>query len=273
MRNNKFVFLCFLLVIIPYSIYAFNWTQEEVEKIDNKEELIVVSKTNVDNTIILSIKDQKEQYFKVSYTNDISEQNVKTVLKLKNDFYGWPGLTINIINFNVSAGSVDCNVIPSKFVCDKSNDIVAHLPAGMSFSYTDSLEYNFRMIKDNLFIRMKGYFISKGQFCERLLEALENPAAFIKKRDPEFFLSKLDMLQNDLDKMRRENSMLRWAVIALITDENIDKNHILEVVNIKKANPSIKAGGIKDQLEKKKIDLSAKEINIILTVFFNEFEE
>ncbi len=271
--NKRYITVLFLFIFLPVSyLSAFSWSAEDIEKIDENEKISVVKKTNIDAETIIILTDKSGKEFEVASTIDYDSMAVRNILKLKNDFFSWPELEISKIKFIVSDNAIDISVIPIKLLC-KGTNVISYLPAGMFFTYTDSLQYNFRMTKNNLFVRIKGFFINKDHLFNRIKEALDNPSAYIKKRDPEFFLAKLEQLQNDLDRFRYENSTLRLAVIALIIDENITQAIVDKVVKMKKDNSRLTSRQISDKLDQQKIDISKGDVEVIIAVYFNEFPD
>ncbi|MBU1075896.1 MAG: hypothetical protein KKH98_01295 [Spirochaetes bacterium] len=267
-----FLAVCFFIMLPVAPVLSFSWTEDEIQRIDSNEEITVLTTTNMETETEIKLKDKAGHIFSVLHPAAFPDRVVRNILKLKNDFFSWVGLQILELKFIVTENELKISLLPSEFLYSGTN-ISQNLPAGMFFTYTDSLQYNFRIMKDNMFIRIKGFFIDPAKLCEKIMEALKNPIAYIQKRDPEYFLSKLNLLQDDIDKLRKENSMLQWAVITLINDEKISRNVIDQVVALKKADPMITISRIRDELDKKKISLSKGEVNVILTIFFNEFED
>lgn len=261
------------MISFPFlSLFAINWTGDEIGELKEDEVLNILQKTEVEAGTNITLQDKNNNTFNIIYSQVVDKVRANIILKLKSDFFNWTGLTVNKLKFIVLEDSIEIFVLPLEFICNGTN-VISYMPAGMLFTYTDVLQYNFRITKNNLFIRIQGFFINQTQLCEKILEALKNPTAYIRKRDPEFFLSKLIQLQNDLDKLKRENSMLRWAVITLINDENISEDIVNRVVNLKKQNPLITVSQIRDKLKKQDVKLSKSEIAVIITVYFNEFKD
>ena len=275
MQYYKRIITIFILLTIfsISSIYAFEWNEEDVTAIDENEEILVVSTTNIEKEIHTVLQDADENVFTIIHTEPITEKSARIILKYKNLFFQWSDLKIKDIRFVEEKDILKISILPVRYICNGVN-IISNLPAGMMFTYTEkeSLQYNFRIVKDKIFIRIKGFFIDKLKFANMITEALADPTAFLKKRDPEYFVSKLDKLQNDMDKLSKENSILQWAVITLFSDETITDDLLAKVITMKKENPALNADKLRNKLKKDKgVNTSEKIVNAILTVYFKEW--
>lgn len=266
--------LC-LIIFISTNLLAVDWPARNITVVEKKE---------IEERTELVLKDAEGHQFMVQYDGTLDEGSAAAIVKLLKIFYAWKNITIDTMRFNVSKQSMSISIFPSKYEY-KGKDFLPYLPAGMLFIYTDTLSYNFRLTKDNLFIRIKGEYTYEKLIGDKMTEALKNPHAYIRKRDPEYFLAKLSQLEEDLERtrarqhtFRNEYNKLRYALMYLhntgvLWGKNpINKKAIERVVEIKKNNPKIKKDDIVKQLDKEKIEISGKELDIILAVYFNEFD-
>ena len=268
--KNAIIFLFFIFTLSSV-VSALNWKDSDITDI---EKVKVVRITNIADGTNIVLKDSKNNLLEIVYKKGLKKTDALNILNLKNKFFDWDYIKIRNIRFVADNNKLDIFISPEKVMVNKTN-IVQYLPSGLFFTYgaAKELQYNFRMNKENFFMRIKGHYISEQELVNKVNDAVKNPAAYIKKRDPEYFLSKLEQLQDKIDLLIKENSMLKWAVITLINDDKIPRKAIEEVVRIKKAHPKYDKYKIRDELDKKNIDLSKSEINIILTVYFNDFDD
>ncbi len=271
MKRNSFFLLVVSLLFIFTNLYAFDWNNEDLQ---DKEKITVVHITNINGSKSVVLEDSKQHQFTVTYKKEFNLSRALDILELKNTFFSFANIKVKDINFIINKAGIDVILLPSSVIVNNTN-IIKYIPSGLFFLYNKNkeLQYNFRMTKDNLFMRIKGYFLGEDKLIAKIQEALQNPSAYIKKRDPEYFLSKLEQLESKLDKLEKENSMLKWAVITLINDDIIPRKAIEEVIRIKKKHPEYGKKKIAKELDKKDIDISKSEVNIILTVYFNEFDD
>jgi hypothetical protein len=153
------------------------------------------------------------------------------------------------------------------------------MPAGMYFVDTDTLTYNFRMTIKSLFLKIKGEFLTEELVCGKMLEAIKNPSAYVRKRDPEYFLRKLEQLETDLDRLKAYDfENLRIGVLTLHNKgffggvNLIKKEVIIKVIELKKQSASLSKDQIVEKLKAEKIEASAGEVELILNIYFNEFK-
>jgi chromosome segregation ATPase len=71
----------------------------------------------------------------------------------------------------------------------------------MQFVFEDAVSYDFRMLVENLAVRINGQFISQEQFLDRIQRAVENPAAYIQSQDPLFLARRLEDQQSQIEEL------------------------------------------------------------------------
>lgn len=265
---NKYLLLI-LLLLLPGISEAFDWDGIIVDKEKIIKEMnieVIGSEKNI------NLVDNYSNQFVIIEKSDIDTETAEKVIKLKDDFFNWKSMKIDKIKFLVSKSKIDIVILPLSFTCN-SNNIIPHIPAGLFFIYTDALKYNFRMIKDNIFIRMEGYFINEQVFNDKIEMALKDPSIYVKSHDPAYIVFKLDSLENDLAKLNKENSMLRKAVINLLNKTSVSDDTVKKVIKLKTNNPSLNAEQITIKINGQGIKISEKTVNLILAVYFNEFPD
>jgi hypothetical protein len=92
-------------------------------------------------------------------------------------------------------------LVPRSFIY-KGQDLSRYMPSGIQFFYSDYLEFDFRIVVDNLFLRIKGQFFSEEEFAEKVTAAVSNPYAYLESQDPEFIFSS--------DSTRLRNVSIHW---------------------------------------------------------------
>ncbi|MFW5643833.1 MAG: hypothetical protein ACOCYQ_07355, partial [Alkalispirochaeta sp.] len=74
-----------------------------------------------------------------------------------------------------------------------------YMPSGMQFIFDDAPSFDFRMLVDNLAVRIDGAFLTEEQFLVRIQRAVENPEAYIQSSDPQFLAEQIRQLQRLID--------------------------------------------------------------------------
>lgn len=259
---KKYPALIAFLVAFTVNIYAYDWTNDNVS---------IVNQAKDEDKTELKLKDETGNEFSVTYYEEIQAETAKNILKLKKNFYEWENMKVDSISFVASEGGLQISVIPKKYEY-QGVDYNRYMPSGMLFTYTYALQYNFRITIESLFIRIKGDFSTEYDLSKKLADAVKNPQEFVKKRDPEYLLQRIETLDDTINKMRT----------ALLTLHNsgffsgpkqIEPGTINRVVDIKKQNPAITVEKILETLEKEKVKTNNQEVKLILNVYFNIFEK
>ena len=226
----------------------------------------------------LLVADGKGFQFSVSHTGDLTDGDAARIMKLRRRFLTWSIGPVRTINFLLSGPTIEALVLPEKASCG-AKDMTELLPAGLLFRETDTLEYNFRLTIQNLFVRIKGVYISEAELCSKLSAAAENPREYIRQRDPEYILLTLDRLKARLDDLAGGQDRLRRAVIALHNrsffsgPRPVQEKTVRRVVALKKETPGLTAEQLSDKLKSEGILLSAEETELILNVYYGQFKK
>ncbi len=93
---------------------------------------------------------------------------------------------------------------------------------------------------------------------------MEKPHDYIRKRDPEFILAKLTKLEERCGKLEDESRMLKNAILALHNTgffrgpTAISADLVKRVIELKKADPALKADQIREKLRSEKLRLQTR---------------
>jgi len=149
----------------------------------------------------------------------------------------------------------------------------------MTFIYDYALRYNFRITKNEIFLRLNDKFIEEELLCKRMKEALDDPIAYLKKREPEYFLQKLNELEENMVILKNNQEKLTQSVLYFensgflgFGNTPVKSSVIKRIVELKTADPSLDMAKIKETLSKEKVEATDKEIKLILNVFYNDFK-
>ena len=243
------------------ALYAYDWGQDGIT---------VVNKAEQDGTTELTLKDAKENTFSLKYMSEPDDAMLKNVVKLKGDLFGWKNMTVDSLKFVYDQGGLEISLMPKKFEYEGKN-INNYLPSGMQFTYTYLLQYNFRINVNRLFIRIAGDYDTEERVCRKIVDAINNPKEYIRKRDPEYLLTKLEQLEETLHKLRTATLMLHNSGF-LSGPEPVSRDVVEKVVGMRLLDPVISREKIAENLEKQKVKATSREINLILNVYFNDFK-
>ena len=192
------------------------------------------------------------------------------IVDINAKFSQWKYMKPDNNEYFVTGESLEILVVPSSFKF-KEYDFMTYLPAGMTFIYDYTLRYNFRITKNDVFLRLNDKFIDEDSLCNRMKEGLDDPIGYLKKREPEFFLQKLNELEEKQDRLTKALMYYQNSGFLGFGNTPVKSIVVKRVVELKTADPKINFDTIKDTLDKEKIDASAKEIKLVLSVLYNEF--
>ncbi len=79
----------------------------------------------------------------------------------------------------------------------KDVDLAPYMPSGIQLYFETFYEYDFRMFKDSLFMRLKGQYYSKEEFLDEIFNAVKDPILYIQIHDPSYLIRQIDQLRDD----------------------------------------------------------------------------
>lgn len=267
---KKIIFAVIFFLFFGLSgAFAFDWESRGIKVIES-------GSSDEENFILL--EDSTAIQLRIRYRDVLDEKWAAAAADLLRNFKTWNYMKMSRMEFFVTNNSMEIIVIPSQYVY-KNTDFMPHIPGGMVFIYDDYLRYNFRVNKDNFFLRINDRFINEEIISMRIKEAVDDPVAYLTKRDPEYFLQKLTELESQQQVLKESFNRIARSVLYFqntgflgFGNTPVKNSVIRKIIELKTADPSIKADGIKAKLSAEKIDASDKEIKLVLNVFYNEFD-
>jgi len=257
-------------------MHAANWQEYGFKIINSSQE---------DDKTSLELTDAEGKSLAVQFTGNASDKSIPIVANLQKVLHSWKSMQVKSIRYTLLENSiVEVQVFPSAFSSDNV-DFMSHIPGHLFFVYKDQLQYSFRLEVNKLFVKIKGYYTDEADLIKKLAQAVKDPQGFIIKRDPEYFIAKLEKLEEELEAQKGKNhaqenelERLRSMTAAMHNTgvfsgpESISEKLLLRVVELKKQNPAWKREQIQEQLDKDKIDWNKKHVKLILSVYFSEFD-
>jgi hypothetical protein len=245
----------------------------------------VINSSQEDDRVTLDLQDGEGKSLTVAYSGTASDKSIPVVAQLQKTLYGWKSMQVKTIRYTLLENNiVEVQVFPSAFK-DGDVDFMKNIPGHLFFIYKDQLQYSFRLEVNKLFVKIKGYYTDEPDLLKKMKQAVKDPQGFIIKRDPEYFIAKLEKLEEELEaqkglnhRQEKELERLRAATAALHNTgvfsgpEAIPEKVLLRVVELKKQNPAWKREQIQAQLDQEKIEWSKKHVKLILAVYFSEFD-
>ena len=265
--KNKIYFCCLMFLIAVSESNAINWKDHDLQVVEEKRE---------GNKKLFSLRDKKGRLFELLHDQKDanSKKQINRVLEFLEYIYRLKFIKVSAMRFVASPQSIQATVNSKSLTCS-SKDYLSYVPTHMLFIYNNdnSLEYNFRIVVNNIFVRIKGIWdreeIEKNDLCAQLELAVKNPSLYLRKRDPEYLLSLLSDLEKKVKTLQR-------ALLAMENkgflggNRSISETIILTVLKYKNQNPQAGLDEIMNILKEKNMQASKKEVKAILLVFYNK---
>lgn len=268
MKMKGFYILIFFLMLASTAM-AYDWKSAGFEETDS-------GSRGDENFLVFT--DGNSASVKVRYQGELSDSWAEKIVELNKKFSEWKYMKPDNIDYFINGETLEILVVPSVFKYS-NNDFIPYMPGGMTFFYDYALRYNFRITKNDIFLRLNDKFIEEEMLCKRMKEALDDPIAYLKKREPEFFLQKLNELEADMAVLQDSQDKLIKSVIYFqntgflgFGNTPIKAAVVKRIVELKSADSSFDKVKIKETFEKEKIEATDKEIELVLNVLYNEFK-
>ncbi len=137
----------------------------------------------------------------VSVRGEPTQEQVKMVESIARSIMGMKYLVPSTVRIALSDRRAEVIMVPKSFTY-KGVDYVPYMPSGVQFFYVDSLEYDFRLMVQNLFLRVRGQYFSEEQFADKIASAVENPYSYIQTHDPEYIIKKFQEIEENIERMK-----------------------------------------------------------------------
>jgi hypothetical protein len=244
----------------------------------------VVSRSPEGERTTAVLRDSAGRTFTVSLIEDPSPAVAARVIELKDAFCAWRAVKIGSLRFTVTGGLIETVIFPDSLVVDGA-ELRQYLPAGLYLSWSSAmdLEYDFRVTKDNLFLRVSGVYKNEEEMENRIAEAIANPSAYLQRGDTEYLLSRLDELQKDIAALREAQEALQKSLDtvrdAAMTRENVEwlffptpvpRDGMTRILALKKESPSITPSEAAGKLKAEGLIMTDQEIRIVFKYYFGE---
>ncbi len=268
--RNKIILILLLVILGSSGAMSMDWNGLGLTVAENNE-------SESEKSVLL--KDDKGRELKVRFYDELDEKWGKVIKSLNSELRDWKWMKVDKIEFFQNNGALEILIIPSSFTY-KGTNFLPYIPGGLVFIYDYNLNYNFRLNKDNFFVRINDRFINEVSLCERMKEAADDPISYLKKREPEYFLQKLTELENSFAELKASHAKLQDSVMYYensgflgFGNTQISRTTVKKVIELKKDKPNLKAPEIVKTLEKQKVTATEKEVNLILNIFYGEFKK
>ena len=244
-----------------------------------------------------SFSAQNGTKFSVESDGEISVASARSAFRLLDTLLPWKSLSPGTQQFRIEGNLVTLRLVPGKLVSG-ARDLKPFVPSGLSFSIDgDRVEYDFRIKSGAYFLRLAGRLQTEALFLDRLVRAIENPAAYARDNDPDYLARQLAELSESLEaeKTARTASEAKVAALEARTAEQekalgsvqaaamaahakgafgapkpIPAEVVEGVRKAKAAKPNATAAEVATSLKNDKIAATDRQIKAVLAVIYGE---
>lgn len=199
-RLISLLLIPFMILLVGIKTFAFDWRQMGAE---------LVSQTDEDSKITVTLKDNQGHTFNVVYQDDaMLAKLTKEIVKLERDFYSWRNIHLQDLSFMVFANCLEVVINPREITYHQIN-IAPAVPAGITMTYEpekSNLNYDCRIMKDDLFVRVTGAYRDETELLAKLGTAYDDPLAYLQQNGAEL-VSNLD---SNGENERTRQAMIYW---------------------------------------------------------------
>lgn len=276
MKMHKIVPIALAAVLFPLAAFAGAFQDQGIT---------LVSATNEGTNLLQFYQNAAGKSFSLVIAADPDNGVQEKVANLFNELQRWKDLSVQDIRFSANNGTVEAIIQPADLLIDGTN-IAPFIPSGLYFIIDTSFRYDFRMVKNRVFMKIKGLFIDRGELYLKMKRALENPANYVQLTDPEYIFNKMNelednvaLLRSETKQAREENNQLRAALVSLqnrgffgnvmpVSSEKIQK-----IIALRKAETNLTRKDLMLKLKDEKPAISDWEAALVLGLYFNQIEE
>lgn len=269
----------------------------------------LISKSNRDNQVVYRVKDDEGIPVSIVSTDEPDPSDLERVAFYHKRFSDWRYMQVASMTFVFYENELEINIMPESYIYE-GVDFTRYISSGLGFYYTNVLEYNFRLYINNNYPRLKGRFFSEQKLSEKILAVVESPEAAVKSaaehnldwegadtsdelnkvigsmkqeiaslRNTQASLqAKVDTLQRENQNLHGELAKMRRAVLVLHNlgifgnINTVSINGIERIKALKEEDPDIMQEEAARILNKEGIPMSAHEIFLVYSLYFNEFK-
>lgn len=272
-----------LISLITFNIYAgdlasYNLLLESQKEIDNRTETTIITPQN--------------EVISVISTSELTVDQEDLIGRSFNTFFNWDELKIESFQMIFEDDQLSILIKPYSLIYNET-DIAQYLPSGIQLYYDSFFEYDFRMSKDLLFMRLKGQFYSKEEFLEELNNAVLDPILYIQIHDPSYLIRQIDELRsinkeqdntiNEMQKIIEELSLNHSKLVNAVLSLNntsflgsaleFNKSDIKEIIEVKSNNPDLTVDDVVSTLKIDGVKVTDDLVKSVFMIYFDEFPQ
>lgn len=196
-----------VILFVAFSVAAQSGDSRTRDRFESAGYTVVRTRTQ-GGMPVWDLQTDDGERFAVHMIGALTEQRLAAIDSLSEIVFAIDGLDIERMRIVFDENRGTAIVIPRRFSIDGTR-YEEYMPSGMQFIYDEAPSFDFRMLVDNLAVRINGAYLTEEQFLARIERAVENPAAYIQSSDPQFLAQQIRELQRIVDVLEVETAALR----------------------------------------------------------------
>ena len=127
----------------------------------------VLSRTPLEDAVQYEVENVDGHRFTVITPSRVTDYHIQIIQTIAEKLYALVNLDIESLRIVFEDSQIFVQVNPAAYLLRDDNvkdgeiiDVAKYMVSGMQFYYSKQLEYNFRMLIDNLFVRINGFLFS-----------------------------------------------------------------------------------------------------------------
>ena len=213
MKSYKFALTAAAVLLLASAIPLS--AQESLQELLDQRGIALLSTDMADGKTVYSFSAQNGTKFSVESDGEISVASARSAFRLLDTLLPWKSLTPGTQQFRIEGNLVTLRLVPGKLVSG-ARDLKPFVPSGLSFSIEgDRVEYDFRIKSGAYFLRLAGRLQTEALFLDRLVRAIDNPAAYARDNDPDYLARQLAELSEALEAEKTARAASESKVAAM----------------------------------------------------------
>lgn len=206
-RTIAIVAVVALLIIVPFHAHTLEDSGYEV--VDRRDD---------NDTVRRTVRDDSGNEFELRSAEEaLSDRQLGILDVITQTVFTLDALEVESMNVLFAADRADILVVPSSLEYDR-RELRGYVPSGLQFTFDQVLEYDFRVLVDEYFLRFSGQYIDEEQFLSRLVDAIDDPVGFLESQRPELLAQRLDEVEEAVAGLSNAFDERRAELRAELTD-------------------------------------------------------
>ncbi len=198
----------------------------------------ILSTGTEDGYTVVTARDPESGLTFDLYYKSLTQTQLYFLQEARKIILSWKYLVPDNLRVIFQPQVVEIRVIPASFVYE-GTDYAAYVPSAINFYFEDILEYDFRILVDNITLRVRGPYFNEDQLASKLQSAAANPIAYIQSNDPEYIVRRLGEMSGEMETLKAAQSEGDKEILALQKEVETLTAELAELSKIEEAHAAL----------------------------------